>query len=101
MGAGGPPHHALERIRRDHPISLHGVCMSIGGPQPLDRTHLKRFRALFERSGPALVSEHCACSPHGTTFLNDWLPLPYTRTTLARVGDHIDEAQVTIGRPIL
>src|SRR5215470_12256317 len=36
MGAGGPPHRALERIRRDHPVSLHGVCMSIGGPQPID-----------------------------------------------------------------
>src|SRR5579863_8312047 len=44
MGAGGPPHHALELIRRDHPISLHGVCMSIGGPQPLEGTHLERFR---------------------------------------------------------
>src|SRR6201997_2634115 len=58
MGAGGPPHHALERIRRDHPISLHGVCMSIGGPQPLDGTHLERFRGLIERYEPALVSEH-------------------------------------------
>jgi uncharacterized protein (UPF0276 family) len=101
MGAGGPPHHALERIRRDHPISLHGVCMSIGGPQPLDRTHLQRFRALVERYEPALVSEHLAWSTHETTFFNDLLPLPYTRATLARVSDHIDEAQVTIGRPIL
>src|ERR1700730_14150733 len=49
MGAGAPPHQALERIRRDHPVSLHGVCMSIGGPQPLDRAHLARFRALVER----------------------------------------------------
>ena len=36
MGAGGPPHQALERIRADHRLSLHGVCMSIGGPQPLE-----------------------------------------------------------------
>jgi len=49
MGAGGPPHHTLEQIRRDYPISLHGVAMSIGGPQPLDRNHLERFRALTER----------------------------------------------------
>ena len=49
MGAGGPPHHTLEQIRRDYPISLHGVAMSIGGPQPLDRNHLERFRALAER----------------------------------------------------
>src|ERR1017187_8082579 len=64
MGAGGPPHQALERIRRDHPVSLHGVCMSIGGPQPLDRAHLARFRALVERYEPALVSEHLAWSTH-------------------------------------
>ncbi len=101
MGAGGPPHHALERIRRDHPISLHGVCMSIGGPQPLDRTHLQRFRALVERYEPALVSEHLAWSTHETTFFNDLLPLPYTRATLSRVSDHIDEVQQTIGRPML
>jgi uncharacterized protein (UPF0276 family) len=101
MGAGGPPHHALECIRRDHPISLHGVCMSIGGPQPLDRTHLARFRALVDRYEPALVSEHLAWSTHETTFFNDLLPLPYTRASLARVADHIDEAQETIGRPIL
>jgi hypothetical protein len=101
MGAGGPPHHALERIRRDHPISLHGVCMSIGGPQPLDRTHLQRFRALVERYEPALVSEHLAWSTHETTFFNDLLPLPYTKATLARVSDHIDEAQEAIDRPIL
>src|SRR6202023_895142 len=46
MGAGGPPHRALERIRRDHPLSLHGVCMSIGGERPLDKAHLARFQRL-------------------------------------------------------
>ena len=55
MGAGGPPHRALETVRRDYPVSLHGVCMSIGGPQPLDKAHLKRFQALVERYEPALV----------------------------------------------
>src|ERR1700751_573893 len=52
MGAGGPPRAALERIRRDHPVSLHGVCMSIGGNQPPARAHLGRFRALVERYEP-------------------------------------------------
>jgi uncharacterized protein (UPF0276 family) len=101
MGAGGPPHHALESIRRDHPVSLHGVCMSIGGPQPLDRAHLARFRTLIERYEPALVSEHLAWSTHETTYFNDLLPLPYTKATLIRVADHIDEAQQAIGRSIL
>src|SRR4051794_32893515 len=49
MGAGGSPHRALEKLRCDHSLSLHGVCMSIGGPAPLDRAHLARFRGLVAR----------------------------------------------------
>ncbi|GLQ56538.1 MNIO family bufferin maturase [Devosia nitrariae] len=101
MGAGGPPHDALTRIRRDHPVSLHGVCMSIGGPQPLDKAHLGRFKALVDRYEPALVSEHLAWSTHVTSYYNDLLPLPYTQPTLARVAEHIEEVQEAIGRPIL
>ena len=105
MGAGGPPHRALERIRRDNPLSLHGVAMSIGGPAPLDGTHLARFRALVERYEPALVSEHLAWSTHigpqGPAYFNDLLPLPYTAATLAMVCDHVDRMQTAIGRPIL
>ncbi len=101
MGAGGPPHRALEAIRRDHSLSLHGVCMSIGGPQPLDKTHLARFCGLVERYQPALVSEHLAWSTHDTSFFNDLLPLPYTEATLSHVCDHIDQMQEAIRRPIL
>jgi uncharacterized protein (UPF0276 family) len=101
MGAGGPPHRALEQIRRDHPVSLHGVAMSIGGPQRLDRGHLNRFSALVERYEPALVSEHLAWSTHQTTYFNDLLPLPYTEATLSQVSEHIDEVQQAIRRPIL
>ncbi|WP_027549482.1 DUF692 domain-containing protein [Bradyrhizobium sp. WSM2254] len=101
MGAGGPPHRALEAIRRDHPLSLHGVCMSIGGPQPLDKAHLARFRSLVARYQPALVSEHLAWSTHESSFFNDLLPLPYTEATLACVCNHIDEVQEAIRRPLL
>lgn len=101
MGAGGPPHRALEAIRRDHPLSLHGVCMSIGGPQPLDKAHLARFRGLVARYQPALVSEHLAWSTHETSFFNDLLPLPYTAATLRNVCDHIDQVQDAICRPLL
>jgi hypothetical protein len=101
MGAGGPPHRALEAIRSDHAVSLHGVCMSIGARQPLDKAHLARFRALVQRYEPALVSEHLAWSTHETVHFNDLLPLPYTEATLATVCDHIDEVQEAIGRRLL
>jgi uncharacterized protein len=101
MGAGGPPHRALETIRRDHAVSLHGVCMSIGGPGPLDKAHLARFRNLVERYEPALVSEHLAWSTHDNTYFNDLLPPPYTEATLRRVCDHIEQVQDAIWRPLL
>jgi uncharacterized protein len=101
MGAGGPPHAALAAIREKWPVSLHGVCMSLGGAGPLDKEHLERFKSLVERYQPALVSEHLAWSTHETTYYNDLLPLPYTPATLAHVAAHIDEMQEAIGRPIL
>src|SRR5271170_5152154 len=101
MGAGGPPHRSLEIIRREYPVSLHGVCMSIGGPGALDKAHLEQFRRLVERYEPALVSEHLAWSTHETAYFTDLLPLPYSAATLATVCDHIDEVQQAIGRRML
>jgi uncharacterized protein len=101
MGAGGPPHRSLEIIRREYPVSLHGVCMSIGGPGALDKAHLERFRRLVERYEPALVSEHLAWSTHETACFNDLLPLPYNAATLGKVCAHIDEVQEAIHRLIL
>ena len=101
MGAGGPPHRALGRLRQEAPVSIHGVSLSIGGPQPLDGAHIARLRALVERYDPVLVSEHLAWSSHGTTYFNDLLPLPYTEATLARVCEHVEQVQNAIRRPIL
>lgn len=101
MGDGGAPHRSLAAIRERFPVSLHGVCMSIGGQGELDADHLARFAALVRRYEPALVSEHLAWSTHDDVFLNDLLPLPYTAETLAHVCAHIDQVQEAIGRPLL
>ena len=101
MGAGGAPHRALNAVRERYPVSLHGVCMSIGGPDRLDGGHLARFRELVARYEPEFVSEHLAWSSHGGAFFNDLLPLPYTRATLDKVCEHIDQVQEAIGRPML
>ena len=101
MGAGGPPHRALEAIRRDHPLSLHGVCMSIGGPQPLDKAHLARFRGLVARYSPRWSPSISPGRRTRPAIFNDLLPLPYTEATLRTVCDHIDEVQEAIRRPLL
>lgn len=101
MGAGGAPHRILEAIREKYPLSLHGVGLSIGGESPLDREHLARLKSLNQRYEPGLFSEHLAWSTHDTTFFNDLLPVPYTRETLNRVCDHVDQVQDVVGRQML
>ncbi len=101
MGAGGPPHRYLNAVREHFALSLHGVGLSIGAAAPLDQLHLARLKHLVARYEPALFSEHLAWSSHATHFYNDLLPLPYTRESLRRVCDHIDEVQETLGRQML
>lgn len=98
---GGPFHHYLGRIRRDYPLSIHGVGLSIGGEGPLDAAHLDRLALLLERYQPESFSEHLAWSSHGGSFLNDLLPLPYHHGTLERVCEHLDLVQNRLKRRIL
>lgn len=98
---GSPAVAALEALRRDYPISIHGVGLSLGSASALDRVHLSRLCALVDRVEPDLVSEHLSWSGLPGLYLNDLLPLPYTEESLEIVGDHIDEAQAALGRRLL
>ena len=101
MGDGGPPHAHLTYIRENYALSLHGVGLSIGSMQDLDRDHLGRLKTLCDRYEPQSFSEHLAWSSHDTVFLNDLLPLPYTPETLGRIVEHVDQVQSTLRRQML
>jgi uncharacterized protein len=101
MGAGGPPHAQLGVLRERYALSIHGVGLSVGSMAPLDRDHLNRLKALCDRYQPESFSEHLAWSSHDGVHFNDLLPLPYTPQTLARVTEHIDQVQTTLGRTML
>jgi uncharacterized protein len=95
---------ALDRLlelRRDYPVSLHGVALSLGSAEELDRVHLGRFKALIECIEPMLVSEHLAWSAIAGAYLNDLLPLPYTDESLDLFCRHVEEGQEALGRRLL
>ena len=81
------PHAAelLTDLAADYPISLHTVGISIGSAIGIDRSHLKRIRALADRIDPVFVSGHLAWSTYENEYLNDLLPLPYNEETLQLV----------------
>lgn len=97
----GPALAVLETVRRDYPISLHGVGLSLGSASGIDRRHLARVAALAGRIEPALVSEHLAWGAVDGAFLADLLPLPLTEESLDAVGRNIELVQETLRRPIL
>jgi uncharacterized protein (UPF0276 family) len=101
FGDGGAALRVLERVRSLYPLSFHGVGLSLGSVDPLDRTHLRKLKALVDRCEPALVSEHLSWSSVDGRFLNELLPLPYTRESLDHICSRIDEVQELLQRPIL
>jgi uncharacterized protein (UPF0276 family) len=91
----------LSDLARHYPISVHTVGISIGSADGIDRTHLRRLRALIDAIDPILVSGHLAWSTSRGTYLNDLLPLPYDEEALRTVLAHVDEAQNGLGRPFV
>ena len=98
---GGKPLMVLDAIRRDYPVALHGVGLSLGSADGLDGHHLRRLDGLTERVDPGLVSEHLAWSATGGLHFADLLPLPYTEESLDVVCRNVDTAQNFLRRRIL
>ena len=98
---GGPAIAALEAIRRDYPISLHGVGLSLGSADALDAGHLTRLKQLVSRIEPGAVSEHLCWSHVDGRHLNDLLPLPFTEEALTLVCERVDAVQTALGRTLL
>lgn len=100
MADGGPRPRMLDALAQAHPLSLHGVSMSLAGPQAPDPDHLRRFAALVRRVQPALVSEHLAWSRLGSRYEPDLLPFVRNAQSLQQVVCHVQQVQDAIGRPL-
>jgi uncharacterized protein (UPF0276 family) len=101
MSAGGPRLSALAAIRQSHPLSLHGVGLSLAADADPDPEHLAALKTLVDRFEPFVVSEHLAWSTHRGMHQPDLLPFPRTRAALARIAGNIGRMQDALGRPVL
>ena len=98
---GGSQRDFLMQIRAHYPLSLHGVGLSLGSIDPLDRKHLRELERLVHEFDPMLVSEHLSWGSVGGRFVNDLLPLPYTEEALQHMADRVRHVQDVLGRQIL
>jgi len=97
---GGPRLAWLQRIAERHPLTLHGVSLSLAADSAPDPAHLHQLRALVERVQPELISEHLAWSTWRGQYLPDLLPFPRSHAALARIAENIQRTQEALGRRI-
>lgn len=98
---GGKALDYLERVRRDYPVVMHGVSLSIGGTDPLDLDYLSRVKSLAARIAPCWISDHLCWTGVKPVNLHDLLPLPYTGETIRHVAERVCAVQDFLGRRIL
>jgi len=101
MVPGGKPLAMLDQIRRDYPLVMHGVSMSIGTPDGPSDEYLADLKRLMQRVEPLWMSDHiCWTGVHGRN-LHDLFPLPYTEETVKLVARNVRRVQEYLGRPLL
>jgi uncharacterized protein len=101
MVAGGRPIEVIEGVRENYPIVMHGVSLSIGSTDPINREYLHELKTMARRFEPAWISDHLFWPGVGGRNLHDLLPLPYTEEAVAHVVRRIREVQDILGRAIL
>jgi len=100
MVPGGRPLTVLESVRAHYPIVCHGVSLSIGSTDPLDRVYLRQLKCLLRRYCPAWISDHLCWTGAGGRNLHDLLPLPYDSQVVKHVARRVREVQEIVERPI-
>lgn len=101
MVPGGKPLYYLDAISERYPLVMHGVSLSIGGTDPLDRDYLEQLKRLADRVQPAWFSDHLCWTGVDGTNVHDLLPLPYTEEAVAHVAGRIRQVQDFMERPML
>ncbi|KAA1155979.1 MNIO family bufferin maturase [Pseudoalteromonas fuliginea] len=99
--AGGKPWHYLNKIRSDYPIVMHGVSMSIGSTDAINKDYLNQLKNTIQRVEPQWVSDHLCFTQVGGINSHDLLPMPYTTEALDHLANKISQVQDYLGREMI
>jgi hypothetical protein len=100
MQTGGRPLEWLDAVAARYPVAMHGVSLSIGSTDPLDRAYLTELRALRDRTKARWVSDHLCWTGVGGKNTHDLLPMPYTEEALRHVAGRVRAVQDFLGAPL-
>jgi len=101
MDTGGRPLFVLDQVVERFPVALHGVSLSVGSTDPLDRGYLQKLKALTKRTRARWVSDHLCWTGVLGRNTHDLLPLPYDKATLRHVTRRVRQVQDALERPLV
>jgi uncharacterized protein (UPF0276 family) len=101
MDTGGHPLWVLDQVAERYPIALHGVSMSIGGSDPLDREYLRKLKALATRTRAHWVSDHLCWTGVAGRNVHDLLPMPYNEEALRHTAARVRQVSEILERPLV
>ncbi len=101
LDTGGRPSFILDRVAERYPLVLHGVSMSIGSTDPLDRDYLRKLKALAKRTRAHWVSDHLCWTGTSGRNIHDLLPVPTNEESLAHVTRRAREVSDFLERPLI
>jgi uncharacterized protein len=100
LQTAGRPLHFVDAVAERYPVAMHGVSLSVGSTDPLDRAYLQELRALRDRVKARWVSDHLCWTGVAGRNTHDLLPMPYTEEALRHVADRVKEVQDFLGAPL-
>ncbi len=101
MDSRGRPRYVLEQVAERYPIVMHGVSMSIGSTDPLDREYLSKLKRLAEAVGARWISDHICWTGVAGLNAHDLLPIPFNEATLRHLVQRVRTVQDVLERPLV
>jgi uncharacterized protein (UPF0276 family) len=100
MQTKGRPLDFLDRVTERYPVALHGVSLSVGGTDPLDRLYLAELKELRDRTKARWVSDHLCFTGVAGKNTHDLLPIPYNEESLKHVIARVRQVQDILEAPL-
>ncbi len=101
LNKGGSALSHLQQIRQDYAFTFHGVGLSLGSTDPLNKGYMRALKDLIKRFQPQRVSDHLAWVSVNQRYVHDLIPLPYTNDALTHFCQRVSEVQDFLGIQLL
>lgn len=99
LGFSGQAGRVIDTVCAHVPTVLHGLTLSIGGPDPIDFAYVEQLAGLCDRLGAAWTTDHLVSSSGFGVQYHELVPLPFTAETIDHVASRVTQVKPRLPVP--